>query len=167
MGINVNVGGDLNGSSYDQTINVTIQSIKGASLPVTLTPDTMLWFNGSAWVCSKLPYDIAAYFVGKPTASLVIAQLPFARTASFNANLAGSYAKSTVAATASTTFSIQKNGSQIGTMVFAAGQSTATFTLPTGQETIAVGDIITIVGPATPDSTLANISFCLKCNATI
>lgn len=61
------------------------------------------------------------------------------------------------AATGSTTFTLKKNGSSVGTFTFAASGTEATVTI-SSPVTFAAGDTREIVGPATSDATLANIS---------
>jgi Putative phage tail protein len=72
--------------------------------------------------------------------------------------LSGSSASTMTAAQASATFSIQKNGRQVGTMNFAAGATGATFTMATAT-LFQGGDVISIVAPTPADATLANISW--------
>ena len=63
-------------------------------------------------------------------------------------------------ATAAAPFTIAKNGSAIGTMVFAAGATSASFTM--GAATLfAAGDVLTIAAPAPADATLANLAWTL------
>jgi hypothetical protein len=73
------------------------------------------------------PFDLTAFYPGVPTASALATRVPLARAVTFPPGLAGSVAKSSVAATASTTFTLKKNGASIGTAIFAAGASSATF----------------------------------------
>ena len=46
-------------------------------------------------------------------------------------------------------------------MAFAAGSATASFTMAAAT-TYAAGDVLTIVAPATPDPTLANLAWTLS-----
>jgi len=46
----------------------------------------------------------------------------------------------------------------VGTMVFAAGATIATFTMSSAT-TYMAGDILTVVAPALPDTTLANLAW--------
>jgi hypothetical protein len=94
------------------------------------------------------------------TGSQLILQHVAVRTVTWNANFASSHGFASVAATAQTTFTIAVNGSTIGTMVFAASATTATFTL-TGATSITAGQVLTVTGPATADATLANVAFTL------
>ena len=79
----------------------------------------------------------------------------------FPAGLAGSYGSAATAATSTAAFSIQHNGTAIGTMTFAAGATTASFTM-TSATSFAAGDVLTIAAPATPDATLANLAWTLS-----
>lgn len=69
-------------------------------------------------------------------------------------------AKAMAAATASTTFEIKKDGVVIGSFNFAAGQSVATFTITANA--IAVGNMITVHGPASADTTLSDVAVLLR-----
>lgn len=60
-----------------------------------------------------------------------------------------------VSATGATTLSVRKNGSEIGTIAFAAGGTSGTVTFTAGA--IAAGDQITVHNPAPADATLADI----------
>lgn len=70
-------------------------------------------------------------------------------------------AKSGVAATASSTFTIKVNGVAKGTFVFAAAATTATFSTSV-PVTCVKGDVITITAPAVADTTLADVTVSLK-----
>jgi hypothetical protein len=106
------------------------------------------------------PYDVGCTYAGAPTASFVLLRYPFPRQVVFPSGLTSSQGVAGTGATASTTFAIQKNGSPVGTMVFAAAATVATFTM-SSPTTFAVGDVLTVVAPATPDATLANLGFSL------
>jgi hypothetical protein len=119
-------------------------------------PPTTVVRNISAYV--TFAYDVAIYFPAvQSSASQEIFRLAFGHTTNYAGNFAGSYGTTKTTATSSATFIVNKNGSQIGTIVFAGGASTPTFTTTAGAaESFAAGDILTIVGPATADATLAN-----------
>jgi hypothetical protein len=114
---------------------------------------------------ATVPVVPAAFYPGTPTASALILYLPFAVAVTLPANLAGSYVKAKTAATASTAFDVQKNGSSVGTITFAASGSAATFSTTGGAAvSFAAGDVLSIVSPATPDATLSDIGFSLLAN---
>jgi hypothetical protein len=110
-------------------------------------------------------YDIPGGLSGLPGASQLLLEHVAVRTITWSANFAGSQSYASAAATSSATFNILVNGSVIGTMVFAASATTATFTL-SGSATITPGQVLTVVAPASPDATLANVSFTLLGLAT-
>lgn len=95
---------------------------------------------------------------GKPAANEVIAGgvAPYAMTLS----AANSSVKSSTAATASTVLTIRKNGTQVGTITFSASGAVGVISITTAA--VAATDLLTVTAPATPDSTLADISILLK-----
>jgi hypothetical protein len=95
---------------------------------------------------------------GKPTANLVLQRYVFAAAVTFPAGLAGSQGTAGTGATAMATFEVEKNGVNVGTMVFAAAATTATFAM-TSPTTFSAGDVLTLVAPAVPDTTLANLAW--------
>ena len=97
---------------------------------------------------------------GPAAASLVVQRHVFADAVTFPAGLIGSQGMAGVSATATATYNICKNGTAAGTMVFAAGVTTATFTMSSATTYLA-GDILTVVAPASPDATLANLAWTL------
>lgn len=134
------------------SVNVLVQADAPTPAP------TGVIRNWSAYV--TFAYDVVIYFPALQTiVSQEIFRMAFGHTTNYLGNFSGSYGTTKTTATGSTTFIVNKNGSQIGTIVFAAGGSTPTFTTTAGAaQTFAAGDILTIVGPATGDATLTNWS---------
>jgi hypothetical protein len=106
------------------------------------------------------PYDIGAQIATAPTASLVMLRYKFPRAVTFPASLTNSQGTAGTAATAQTDFDILKNGVSFATMRFAAAGTSATFIAASPSSFIA-GDILTVIAPASPDATLAGVSFVL------
>lgn len=106
------------------------------------------------------PFDLTAFYPGVPTASAIVTRVPVARAVSFPAGLAGSIGLASAAATGSTVFDVQKNGASVGTITFAAGAASATFTAAS-QIALAAGDTIAVIAPASPDATLSNVGLVL------
>lgn len=104
-------------------------------------------------------YDIGGGCTGKPSASAVILRMPAVRAFTLPTNLSGSQGKAGAAATASATFNIAKNGTNIGTMVFAASATTPTFTLTA--TSFGSGDVLTVTAPSSQDATLSDLGFVL------
>ncbi len=161
------VGQPLNFETADPAapsgaINLTFQ----ADAPTT--PPTDVIRNISVY--ATFAYDIAIYFpTTQSSASQEIFRYNCRRTLNFPANFSGtvggisciSAGSAKTAATGSTTFIVNRITSgvttQIGTIVFAASGTVPTFTTTSGAvETLSVGDILTVIGPATADATLAN-----------
>jgi hypothetical protein len=103
-------------------------------------------------------YDLTIYFGSSQTvATQEIFRQNVQHTITFAGNFSGSGGSAKTTATASTTWSVNKNGSSIGTIVWAGAATTPTFTTTSGAvQTFVAGDILTITGPATADTTLAN-----------
>jgi len=76
----------------------------------------------------------------------------------FPVGLIGSQGTAGVPATAAASYHISKNGTTVGAMFFAPGAATATFTMGSATTYLA-GDILTVVAPASPDATLANLAW--------
>lgn len=106
------------------------------------------------------PYDIGAMIPGAPSASLVCMRYKFPRAVDFPASLTNSQGVAGTAATAQTDFDVRKNGVSFGTIRFAAAGTSATF-IAAGSSSFAAGDVLTVVAPASPDATLADISVTL------
>jgi hypothetical protein len=106
------------------------------------------------------PFDLTAFYPGVPSASAIVTRVPVARAVTFPAGLTGSIGKASVAATAQTDFDVQKNGTSVGTIRFASGSASATF-IAASVITLAAGDLVSIIAPATPDATLANVGLVL------
>lgn len=106
------------------------------------------------------PYDIGAQIAGVPTASLVMMRYKFPRSVAFPASLTNSQGVAGTAATAQTDFDVRKNGVSVGTIRFAAAGTSATF-IAASPQSFAAGDVLTVIAPASPDATLAGISFVL------
>lgn len=159
-------------------INFIIDS--GPTLPLTGNNEGELFFqtgggglhtfDGTAWIKVAIdpgnsfftaPYDIAAYSPGKATANQIILRFLPTRAFSFEVNVPGSQASAGTGATATSTFLIRKNGTQVGTVTFAAGNTVGTVAVPT-QTSFTPGDVLTIVAPGTVDSTLADVSFTIS-----
>jgi hypothetical protein len=101
---------------------------------------------------------VSGSFSGRPTANLVLQSYVFAAPATVPAGLSGSRGTAATAATASTTFNIQKNGANVGTMVFAPSAAAATFTMNSAI-LFNAGDVLTLVAPSAPDATVANLAW--------
>jgi hypothetical protein len=106
------------------------------------------------------PAYVSGSWIGSPGVSQVIERYIFATPVTLPAGLAGSYGTAGTAATAAASFSVAKNGTGVGTMDFAASATSATFSMAAATD-FGGGDVLTIVAPASPDATLANLAWTL------
>jgi len=106
-------------------------------------------------------YEVALSITAVPPANQIF--LTFVSTVSWSLplNLTGSMARASTTATSSTSLLLKKNGTQIGTVNFASGATSGTFTFSTATS-FSAGDVLTIVAPSTPDTTLSNVGITLK-----
>ncbi|MGH8562710.1 MAG: hypothetical protein ACREXW_00965 [Gammaproteobacteria bacterium] len=108
----------------------------------------------------EAPYDVGAMCTGAPTASLVLCHYEFPRRVWFPAGLRGSRGRAGTAATAQTDIDVQRNGVSVGTIRFAAGGTVATFIMAQSR-VFGIGDALKLIAPASPDATLADVTFSL------
>lgn len=105
------------------------------------------------------PYDVGLSIAGKPEANKTVAMAMLVRPTILPKDFAGSKAACDIAATAAVSFPIKLNGTQIGSINFAAGATVGTFTfVPTASLLMVAGDKLTISSPATADATLSYVA---------
>ena len=104
------------------------------------------------------PYDIAGYLPGIPTAGQTLFRIEIVRAITLPINLTGSRAVCQTAPTAAVTLPIKQNGTSIGSINFAAGATTGTFTLASAV-ILNIGDVFELDAPATADATFAGPSY--------
>jgi hypothetical protein len=103
------------------------------------------------------PWEVGNFIDGAPTNGQVLMRFIAARTITFPANFTLNQFNAGVAATSSAVFTVNKNGTQVGTATVAASGTTATWASTGAVEVIYnAGDVGTFVGPSTADATLAN-----------
>jgi hypothetical protein len=123
-------------------------------------------YNGTGWEIVQAgdsavtPYDISVTIFGKPASAAAVGRFVAVRDYALPANLTGSKASCSTAPTAQTVFSLKKNGTQIGTITFAASATTGTFSMAS-QVAFAPADVLTVVAPSPADSTFADAQFTL------
>ncbi len=130
-----------------QALGVTY-GVAGTTASFTSTA-TASYFAG-------MPYDLSGQSPSAPTASYELMKVVSNRELTLQFEL--SYATASVKATAVTTIDIQVNAASIGRVRWSTSNSSGTYTL-TGSATVTRGDIITFIAPASPDATLAGISW--------
>lgn len=103
-------------------------------------------------------FSVGTFIAGKPAASEKLIRYKTAAPFTLPAGLTGSQFVAETAATASTAFSITRNGVAIGTLTFAAAGTVPTVAFASGTA-FAAGDVLGLDAPGTADTTLADISF--------
>ncbi len=99
-------------------------------------------------------YDQAGFFIGQPEGGQKLFSIPATRKFVLPENCAGSQAKVAVAPYTTATFSIRKNGYQIGVFTFPAGVVNATFV--SDETNFAIGDVIEVYAPIIKDADLTD-----------
>jgi hypothetical protein len=127
-----------------------------AGLYLTTDGTTASWASasGGGGGGGTTPYDFSM-FVATPYAATTIFSFVAVRSFTTVSSFTGSVGKAGVASTGTATFTVTKNGTQIGTVVFTSS-ATATFT---GTATsFAAGDVLAVTAPSSQDATLANVA---------
>jgi hypothetical protein len=124
---------------------------------------TLKTYFDTLYATLSQPFDLSAFYPGVPGGSTIVMRVPVARSITFPANFTGSKFAASANATATTVFDIKKNGSSVGSISIAAGTTTATFTSSGGAaQSFVAGDVLSIVCPASPDTTLSDPGFVLS-----
>jgi hypothetical protein len=123
--------------------------------------DGTLMDSGTAPGGGGGPYDVVCSLAGKPDASEAVLEMTFTRAVSFAGNFAGSYGTVGTNPTSTATYTVNQNGSSIGTIVVSTG-GVVTFTTTSGAaQSFAAGDRMLVTAPGTQDATLADAAFTL------
>lgn len=125
-----------------------------------------LVFDNSSgkWIAQQRKHPIAIWVQGMLSNAETLYEAIPALNAQLPAGLTGSVFVCDVAPTASMTITLNKNGSAIGTLTWAAGATTATVSFTTATTFNAGVDKLSLVGPATADTTAANFIITLLAN---
>jgi hypothetical protein len=139
---------DLGSASIGELLDVDLSGVA--------TGQQLRW-NSSALVPITEPFDVGLHLPDLNTAGALLAEIVLARPVDFPDGLSGSAGYARIAATAETVLDVQKNGSNIGTVTFAAASATPVFALPSATS-FAAGDRLGIVNEDPADATLAGVS---------
>ena len=121
-------------------------AIKSASVPTITQPV----------IVSSGFYDIIFSLAGKPNWAFTYPWIVFDRSITFASGLAGSAGAVLANPTSTTTFTVNKNGSSVGTIIVATSGAVSF----TGGFGAVSGDVLTLLTPSS-DPTLAGIMFIL------
>ena len=103
-------------------------------------------------------YDIAGSTMSKPADGAVLFKFLAPRNFRLPAGLSGSVAQSTTAPNGAVSYAIKKNGTQIGSMDYATGSNSGTFTFSSDVD-FAVGDTFSVEAPGTADDSHNGLLF--------
>ncbi len=116
--------------------------------------------GATALVFSAKPFDVGVTAPGVGANNQILLRLKLARAVTFPSGAALSLAAASAAATASTTFTLKKNGTSFATVNFAASSASGVWT-QASDAAFSPGDLLEIDGPATADATLADVGITL------
>lgn len=154
-----------NGSTY--AINVQVTGGGGAGVEIADGGISLVYSDGtdvlliSQGAGAEFKDVVFGFYVpGVPTDSQECLRLTMTHAVTFPSGLSGSQSKAGTASTGNVQFSIKKNGTEVGTLTYNV-TATGSFAMASATS-FAVGDQLTVVAPATADSTLASIGISLK-----
>ncbi len=161
VGRRVRAVGALTGTIYG-TITATSYDSGSSTTTITVTWDGAGALTNETLVISVslIPgvsasfYDQAIYIQNTLADSEIIWAYEAPRALRLPAALTASRFTAAIAATAATVLTLFKNGGSIGTLTWAIGGTVPTVSFAAKAD-FAIGDVLTIVGPATHDATLA------------
>ncbi|UZX14991.1 hypothetical protein KQ693_10220 [Thermus sp. PS18] len=104
------------------------------------------------------PYDLAIFYPGTPPSGALLAALTVPR----NLSLQGGSVVVGTAPSADWSATIYNGGTAIGTVSVLAGRTSGTVTLNTTPTSFGAGALLRIVGPATANSAIRDISIALQ-----
>nr|MDA8232368.1 hypothetical protein [Magnetospirillum sp.] len=147
------------------TCTATSYTPKGTGFPLLNAAGTYggITVNASGQITAVAPtagvnpYDIAGFLPGLPAAGQVLFRIEMVRSVTLPAGLAGSRAVCQAAPNNAISLPIKQNGTTIGSVAFAAGATSGTFTFA-NQVVLAVGDVLELDAPSPADATFAGPS---------
>jgi hypothetical protein len=110
------------------------------------------------------PFLLVGYLTGKPGASAIVLAVDIPSnlsTVSFPGNFSGSVGKVGTNPTSTATYTVNQNGSSIGSIAISTS-GTFTFTTTSGTaKAFSASDELTVVAPSSQDATLSDVRFTL------
>lgn len=152
------VGGNLLNETDDWSVAGTTLTFVS---PPAYGASIYAWDFGSNDATVTAPYDLSVFLPGQYGDGELLVQIVFDRNVDYPADFSGSQTFALTAANGETVLDVQKNGSSIGSITFAAAGQTATFSL-SGGASFAAGDRLSIINENPADANLADVSITLK-----
>lgn len=136
-----------------------------------------VWFDGDTWlledgggdptnpdpVSRPVAMEMAITVPDDMYSDEVLVHYPVTQTIVLSGNMAGSAFDAISSPSVSTSFRVQRNGQNIGTIAVAAGQYNATFSTSGGNAvTFGLGDRLTVRAPVTPVPGFKNFGLVLR-----
>jgi hypothetical protein len=128
-------------------------------------PDTLAGLAGrvaalesDALAPRTVPYDLAVFYPGTPSAGALLAAIILPR----NLSLQGGSVRVGTAPATNWTATIFNGGTVIGTVSVSAGQTTGTVSLNSTPTSLSAGALLRVVAPSTADSAIRDISISLQ-----
>jgi len=155
--VNNTVGG------YNVIVKVSGQT--GVTIPAT---ETFLCFlNGTdvvqispALASGTAPWEVGNFIDGSPTVGQIVMRFIAGRTITFPADFSSNQMKAGTGATGSPVFTVNKNGSQVGTATFAPSGTSPTWASASHAPVVfSTGDVGTFIAPNPVDGTLADLEW--------
>lgn len=112
------------------------------------------WVDQTGGGGGSFKKEISFFFAGKGKNNETV--MAYKSPTAMTIGASGSSALALVAATASAVYTMKINGTSVGTITFAAAGTSGTINF-TGSAAIAAGGVFSITGPASADTTLADI----------
>src|SRR5208282_4437256 len=122
--------------------------------PYTSSPSPCMLFVGTA-------PSVPVFAAGLGTNNQILLNIGLTSILVFPAGAPGSTATASAPATASTVYSLNKNGTTFATVTYGAGSSTGVF-VQSADANFANSDILSVQAPATADTTLAGVSMSIS-----
>jgi len=135
---------------------VTREKIADGAVGTTQLADGSV--TASKLASGAVPYDLALFYPGTPSAGALLAAIAIPR----NLSLQGGSVTVGTAPAANWTATIYNGGTPIGTVSVSAGQTTGTVSLNNSPTSLSAGAVLRIVAPATADSAIRDISISLQ-----
>lgn len=161
----VRVKADLSGLEFATlpSFVTSLGQLSDVELGTGLTDGDILRYIDGIWQADPFPGVISlpiGSIVGKPANAELISRIVMVDSCIINVGAPGSQAKAAVASAGNVAFDVKKNGASVATVTFntsATGVFTAASTI-----TLAPGDVLSLVAPATQDANLEDISITLR-----